>query len=151
MDRKILSDSRRQSVIWPRVLTYLVLTIIALLWVTPIYFSFLTAFKDMHDYANQAFYQLPARFAFFTNIAQVFKQYKFDDHIISSIFYMVGAGLLCIIFSCLAAYGIVRLKPRGAFLIFMIIYSGTIFPFQMYLIPLFKFYNNVGLYNTRLG
>jgi multiple sugar transport system permease protein len=136
---------------WSKLLVYICLIIIAIMWVTPIYFSFLTAFKSMHDYANQSFYELPTSFAFFNNVKEVFKQYRFGDHVISSLIYMIGAGFLCIVFSCLAAYGIVRLKPKGNFLIFMLIYSGTIFPFQMYLIPLFKFYNNVGLYNTRLG
>lgn len=121
------------------------------MWLTPIYFSFLTAFKSTICYANQSFYELPTSFAFFDNVVKVFKQYRFNEHIFSSLFYMIGAGSLCIIFSCLAAYGIVRLKPKGRFLMFMLIYSGTIFPFQIYLIPLFKFYNTVGLYNTHLG
>ncbi|NOU88394.1 hypothetical protein GC102_21940 [Paenibacillus sp. LMG 31460] len=32
--------------------------------------------------------------------------------------------------------------------LFLLIYSGTIFPFQMYLVPLFKGYQKLGLYNT---
>ncbi len=55
------------------------------------------------------------------------------------------------ILSALAAYGIVRLRiPRGLFW-FLVIYSGTVFPFQMYLIPLFNLYLDTGMYDTRFG
>src|SRR5262249_10201904 len=34
---------------------------------------------------------------------------------------------------------------------FLLIYGGTGFPFQMYLIPLFNLYLDTGMYDTRLG
>ena len=34
---------------------------------------------------------------------------------------------------------------------FMLIFAGTVFPFQMYLIPLFFGYQNIGILNTRFG
>lgn len=141
----------KRSLFTYRTFIYLFMIIVALAWLTPLYFSFLTAFKDSGDFANQQFYEMPTGFAFPHNVAEVFERYRFDEHVLSSLIYMVAGGTLCIIFACLAGYGIVRLKPKGNFIIFMLIYSGTIFPFQMYLIPLFKFYNQVGLYNTRLG
>ena len=53
--------------------------------------------------------------------------------------------------SSLAGFSLVRLKPPLFFLLFLIIYSGTLFPFQMYLIPVYRLYNVLGLYNTRIG
>ena len=49
-----------------------------------------------------------------------------------------------------SAFAITRLHPRPV-LWFFLVFSGTIVPFQMYLIPLFQTYNNVGLYDTWLG
>ena len=70
---------------------------------------------------------------------------------VNSLIYGVVASVGAVILASLAAYGIVRLKiPRGLFW-FLLIYSGTIFPFQMYLIPLFNMYLDTGLYDTRLG
>lgn len=134
-----------------RILVYILLIALALAWITPVFFTFLTAFKGMDDYASQSFYQLPTHFAFFSNLDTVLEQYRLDHHFLSSLFYMGTGGLFCILFSSMAAYSIVRLKPKGNFWLFLIIYSGTIFPFQMYLIPLYKMYNNIGLYNTKLG
>ena len=53
--------------------------------------------------------------------------------------------------SALAAYAIVSLQIRWGFFWFLVIYAGTIFPFQMYLSPLYSLYVNNDLYNTHLG
>jgi len=56
-----------------------------------------------------------------------------------------------VIFAFLAAFGIVRLKMKNGLLWFLLIYSGTVFPFQMYLLPLFEAYVAIGIYNTKFG
>ena len=43
------------------------------------------------------------------------------------------------------------MRLKGAFWWFITIYSGTMFPFQMYVIPLYKMYTWLGTYDTRLG
>ena len=40
---------------------------------------------------------------------------------------------------------------KNGLLWFLLIYSGTVFPFQMYLLPLFEAYVAVGIYNTKFG
>ncbi|MCX6377317.1 MAG: hypothetical protein NTU88_15000 [Armatimonadetes bacterium] len=37
------------------------------------------------------------------------------------------------------------------FLLFLIIYIGTLFTFQMYLIAVYRLFNTLGLYDTRIG
>jgi multiple sugar transport system permease protein len=55
------------------------------------------------------------------------------------------------VLASLAAYAMVQLRLKGSFFWFLVIYSGTIFPFQMYLLPLFYFYQNSSLYDTQVG
>jgi ABC-type glycerol-3-phosphate transport system permease component len=63
----------------------------------------------------------------------------------------VSGAALAILFASLGAYSITRLRIRFRFFWFVLVFSGTLFPFQMYVIPLFKLYQNTGLYDTRLG
>jgi multiple sugar transport system permease protein len=51
----------------------------------------------------------------------------------------------------MAAYALSRLSFGGKNFWFMLIFVGTIFPFQMYLIPLFFGYQHIGILNSRLG
>jgi multiple sugar transport system permease protein len=130
---------------------FIILIILALVWFLPIWTSFLASFKSAEDFVSQRFFELPTRFAFQDNLKKIIDIYRIQEHVVSSLLYStLGAGA-AILFASMAGYSIVRLRPKYNFLLFFIIYSGTIFPFQMYLIPVYRFYIATGLYDSRLG
>ncbi len=133
------------------ILIHSILIFLVIIWLLPIYSSLLAAFKSVEEFVNTPFYSLPEKFAFIQNIKLTLSEYRLHVHIISSAFYSVLGASIAILFSSMAAYSLIRLKPRFNFLLFIIIYSGTIFPFQMYLIPLHRMFNSMDLYNTRAG
>ncbi len=63
---------------------------------------------------------------------------------------LFGAGL-AVAFAAAAAYGMTRLNLIGANGWFMLIFTGTRFPFQMYLVPLLFGYQRLGIINSWLG
>ena len=63
----------------------------------------------------------------------------------------LSAALLAVAFAAAAAYGMTRLNLIGANGWFMLIFTGTLFPFQMYLVPLLFGYQRLGIVNTWLG
>lgn len=134
-----------------KILIFIVVTILVLLWLLPVVSSMLTAFKSPEDFVSQKFYQLPKTFGLDENIRQVIELYRIHEHLFSSFLYSVVGGVIAIVCASMAGFSIVRLRPKFSFLLFFIIYSGTLFPFQMYLIPLYKIYNEIGLYDTRIG
>jgi multiple sugar transport system permease protein len=69
----------------------------------------------------------------------------------ASALYGLVASALAIAFASLGAYSIARLRIRGRFFWFALVFSGTIFPLQMFLIPLFLLYQRTGLYDTQVG
>jgi multiple sugar transport system permease protein len=131
--------------------TYLILIVLVLLWLLPVWTTFLVSFKSSQDFMSQKFYELPTKVSFLDNFRIVMKTYKLHEHFLSSLLYAVAGAGIAIAVSSMAGFSIVRLKPPLFFLLFLLIYSGTLFPFQMYLIPVYKFFNTLGLYNTRLG
>ncbi len=134
-----------------RLPTYLILILLVLAWLLPVWTTFLVSFKSSQDFMSQSFYNLPTKVSILDNLGIVMKTYKLHEHFLSSLIYaVVGAGI-AIAVSSMAGYSIVRLKPPLFFLLFLLIYSGTLFPFQMYLIPVYKLFNTLGLYNTRIG
>ena len=134
-----------------RIPTYIILVVLALLWLLPVWTTFLVSFKDSTDFVSQTFYQLPTHVSFLKNLANAFQIYQLNDLFLNSLLYAVAGASIAIAAGSLAGYSIVRLKPPLFFLLFLLIYSGTLFPFQMYLIPLYRLYNVFGLYDTRLG
>ena len=134
-----------------RLPTYLILVLLVLVWLLPVWTTFLVAFKSSQDFMSQQFYQLPTKVSLLDNFRMVMKTYKLHEHFLNSLLYAVAGAGIAIAVSSMAGYSIVRLKPPLFFLLFLLIYSGTLFPFQMYLIPVYKFFNTLGLYNTRIG
>jgi multiple sugar transport system permease protein len=134
-----------------QVVIYGCLSIAAILWVLPVWWAVINATKSSSDFFAHPFYAIPREFNLLGNIQTAWNSAGLGTGFINSIIYGVVGAAASIVIASLAAYGIVVLRVRGAFIIFMIIFSGTVFPLQMYIIPLFRMYNDVGLYDSRLG
>ena len=108
------------------------------------------SFKTPQDFLLSTGLTPPHTFALFDNVARAWAK-GLSSGFVNSVIYGLSASVCAVVLSALAAYGIVRLRiPWGLFW-FLLIYSGTVFPFQMYLIPLFNLYLDTGMYDTRLG
>jgi multiple sugar transport system permease protein len=134
-----------------QVIIYGALSIAAILWVLPIWWAVINASKSTSDFFAHPFYAIPKEFNLLSNIESAWNSAGLGTGFINSLIYGVVGAAASIIIASLAAYGIVVLRVRGGFTIFLIIFSGTVFPLQMYIIPLFKMYNSIGLYDSRLG
>jgi multiple sugar transport system permease protein len=130
---------------------YTVLIVLTLVWLLPVVSSFLASFKSSKDFVSQAWAGLPTEFYFFKNLATVLREYRIQDNLASSFIYSTVATVVVIVAASMAGFSIVRLRPKFNFLLFLVIYSGTLFPFQMYLIPDYRLFNILGLYDTRVG
>jgi multiple sugar transport system permease protein len=133
------------------ILIYALLVFLCALWLLPVVSTLMVAFKTPAEYMSSKFYQLPKGFEFFNNLKEVFAYYRLQFNFFNSFVYAVCGVVFCVMLSSTAAFAVTKLKPRGSFFIFLVIYSGTIFPFQLYLIPLLRTYNALNIYNTKFG
>jgi len=135
-----------------RVVLFAVTAILALAWVTPFYYLAISIFKSNAEYGMGSPLALPTSFApVLENVAEAWTKAKMGSGMLNSLLYGVVGGAAAIFIAALASYGLTRIDFRGKGFWFMLIFSGTIFPLQMYLIPLFMGYNKLGLTNSRLG
>lgn len=123
-----------------------------LLWVSPFYYALITIFKSSADYTASGPLSLPHSLApILTNIAEAWQRTNMLQGMGNSLLYGTVGGGLAVLIAALAAYGLARLDFRGRAYWFLLIFSGTIFPFQVYLIPLFQNFAKWGLLDSRLG
>ena len=122
----------------------------ALLWlgvvIVPIYWVLVTSLRAPGDFfiANQ--FSLPSPLAF-ENYLAVF-EINFVGYLLNSVIVTVGAVLLTVAVSFLAAYVVVRNDmafARGAFSLFLL---GLAIPIQAAIIPVFYMISKAGLYDT---
>lgn len=134
----------RRRVQWP------VALVLTLVWILPLLILIMNSFKTAQDYSLGSSLNWPTTFNLLGNIRDAWAR-GLGPGFINSLTYGVFGSLGAVMLASLAAFGIVRLRiPRGLFW-FLLLYSGTIFPFQMYLIPLFNLYIQTFLYDTKLG
>ena len=126
------------------------MAIIVMAWLYPVFFLLINANKTASEYSKGDKTEIIWGTSIFKNAVTAWNK-GIGDGVLNSLFYgLVGSGL-AVFFAFIAAYGIVRLKIKNGLLWFLIIYSGTVFPFQMYLLPLFEAFVAVGIYNTKFG
>ncbi|MBQ6564392.1 MAG: carbohydrate ABC transporter permease [Clostridia bacterium] len=131
--------------------TNVILVILSVIWLVPIAFLIIASMKTKQEYNMSYIWDMPKSFGWAVNFKYLADYSTVLQSAWNSILYGLAGGFGCLVVASLAAYAIAKLNIRHRMFWFLFIYSGTIFPFQMYLIPVFKAYMNTGLYNTRPG
>lgn len=128
-----------------------ILSLLSLIWISPVVFALFSGFKSKQEYNLGNFWDLPQQNLLLENIDYINKNADLFLSMGNSFLYAFLGAFFAVAMALLAAFAISHLEIRGRMGWFMFIYSGTIFPFQIYLIPVFRGYSKLGLYNTRLG
>lgn len=134
-----------------KLLRHVVLLVLAAAWILPLYLVLINAATSPQEYARKERWKAPSEFALGDNISAAWEAARLGQAVGSTALYAVVGALLAVLLASLAAFAIVSLRVRHGFFWFMVIYAGTIFPFQMYLSPLYTMYVRWKLYNTHLG
>lgn len=129
---------------------YIIISVIALIWLIPIFTVFLTALKGTSDfYSGAGLFELP----------EVLQWNNFKDAWVTGNLglYMKNGLIVClvkvplgIVCSSLLAFALTRLKIPHSRAIFIFVLIGMMLPLQSVLIPLNILYSRLGLTNTYL-
>ncbi|MEV0318287.1 carbohydrate ABC transporter permease [Streptomyces sp. NPDC050658] len=120
------------------------------LWLIPMYLLIVNALTPAAEYAGRPEWT-PQGFDLVDNVRTAWSDAGIGDSFQASLLYAVVSGAVAVLVAAMAAFAVVVLPiPRPAFW-FWLIYSGTLFPLQMFLAPLFGLYADADLYDTRLG
>jgi raffinose/stachyose/melibiose transport system permease protein len=140
---RIRSD-QRSGVLIP-----VALTALAIFSLGPILLFTLNAFKTESELAEHPL-GLPHSWRL-TNFTTAWQQAGMAAGMVNSVIVVLGTVLgVCFIAGC-AAYALSRLEIRGGttFITYLLVTSSL--PTQMFLVPLFYIWSNLGLYDTRIG
>ena len=126
--------------------------VLTLAYLTPFYYLVVTVFKSTREYAAKGVLELPDSLApLIDNVVQAWTIARLDAAATNSLTYGLVGAALAVAFAAAAAYGMTRLNLIGSNGWFLLIFTGTLFPFQMYLVPLLFGYQRLGLVNTWVG
>lgn len=128
-----------------------VLVVLGLLWLLPVYLMLANAAKTDDQYGIVSVWQAVGLAGLVENASTAWTRGNISEGIASTALYSVAAPGLAVLVGAAAGYAIVALRLKNGFLWFVLIFSATVFPLQMLLMPLFIGYVQTGLYDTRVG
>ena len=134
-----LVPPRPRSEIARRVVVYVLLALVSLLFFVPFIWSISTSFKTLPD--TQYFNFIPHPF---TTQAwkTVWTQYDFKRYIANSLFLAVVITAVNLVLSSLGGYAFARLRFPGRELLFILVLGTLMIPDQLRLIPVFVMLTN---------
>ncbi len=133
------------------ILTYIVLSAIAVLMLIPLVWLVSTSFKS----PTEDIFQFPPRLLpeqpTLENFVTVWRSNPFGRYLFNSTLVSVLTVVLNLVFCSLAAYPLARLDFTGREVIFSAIVATILIPFQIVMIPLYVIAVQLGLRNSYLG
>lgn len=130
-----------------RVLLYLFLTALVLVYAAPVIGVVITSLKTTEEIARVGLWSIPEQLQL-SNYMEVWTSGNVRTYTLNSFLVTIPATVGSIGLGVLTGYVFSKLPFRGSEALFIVIVSGMFFPPQIVLIPLFRFYNATGLYDT---
>jgi len=142
-----LASDRTQSSRVPMIIFYVLLTIIVLMYSAPSIGVLLASLKSTAEIAQVGVWAMPRSFEL-TNYVEAWNGGNAGVYIRNSFLVTIPATAISISLGVLAGYTLSKLKFRGSNALFIFFVAGLFFPPQIALIPLFRLFNDLGLYDT---
>lgn len=143
------SAKRRKLPSLEAVILYAILTFLAILFILPIFYLFMGAFKAESELFRVPFKWLPDKFIL-DNFINMFSSIPFmrylKNTLIIVVFNIAGSLLSC----SLVAYGFSRLRWPGRDKVFILVLITMILPYQVTLVPLFLMFTKMKWIGTFL-
>ena len=132
-----------------QVVLFLVLIVLGLLFIAPLFISFMSAFKSNGEILKNPL-ALPTSF-YTGGFEYLFAKTDFPKAFFNSIFLTAVSEALIILVIPMGAYGIARTKNKLSAAVYTFFLAGMMIPFQSYMVALFRELNTIGVFGTLAG
>ncbi|MBC2187705.1 carbohydrate ABC transporter permease [Listeria booriae] len=144
---------KKDSRFIPKLIAFVFLLVMAIIWVVPLAWGIVTSFKSEAEVATVGFKFLPVQWVttnytelLFDNAATPLLRWVMNSMIIA-----VSQTVLVLVVVSLAAFAYSRLKFRGRNAMFVFLMATMMFPSVVNLIPLYKIIDTFGWVNNYLA
>lgn len=128
-----------------------VLIVLGVFWLIPVYLLLANAAKTDDQYGFIDVWQPVGLGGLWSNIAAAWQKGNLADGVVSTAIYSLVSPAIAVLVGSGVGFAIVALRLRHGFAWFVVIFSATVVPVQMILMPLFRGYVKFGLYDSRIG
>jgi multiple sugar transport system permease protein len=133
-----------------RTLGFAVLLALTFLWLVPFIQALLTSIRTNADIIQRGFLALPNEINL-NSFRVAWERGGLSHYVPNSFIITIPSLVLTLFLSSLSAYALARFRFPGNRLLFFVYIGGTMLPFQVLLLPVFRLTDALGLYDTFIG
>ena len=132
---------------------HLLLIFVGLMWLLPTFALLMTSLMSPEDFNSFGWWKIFAEpsIATWNNYSELWNNTDIPGALWTTLQITIGATILPILIASLAGYAFAWLEFPGRDWLFVVVIALLVVPLQMALIPIFKLYNTMGLFDTVLG
>lgn len=138
--------SRGRRVTPGRVVLYVALVLMALVWLFPVAWAVMTSFRS-YEYTAVNGYVSFGGYTF-QNYVDAWRQGDFAQHFLNSVIITVPSVLVTLALASMAAFVLARFSWRLNLAMLVFFTAANLLPQQSLLVPLYRFFLFAGLYDT---
>lgn len=139
---------KKQKLSFTRLLTVLLLVLLAISILYPLFWMFMSSFKSYDEIYN-ATWQLPEGWLW-KNYVNAWNE-GVASYFLNSLIVTVATVVLVLFIGSLGAYALSKYKSRFIDVVFLLVTAGIMINPQVCLVPLFKMLNSLNLLDTKLA
>lgn len=133
------------------VIRRVVLIVMGLIWLIPVYLLLANAAKTDDQYGFVDVWRPVGFDGLFANMGKAWQVGNLGSGVLSTALYSIVSPAIAVIVGAAVGFSIVALRLRHGFAWFVVIFSSTVIPTQMILMPLFRGFVKFDLYDKRIG
>lgn len=130
---------------------YVLSTLLVLAWLLPLVIAVFTSFKSMDEIMSDLVMWKPPKLWLWSNFIEVWNKVGMSRYVLNTFIITVPSVLGALLVSSLSAYSLAFYRFRMNKVILIIFVAGMLIPFQMLMIPVFRFSDAVGVRDTFPG
>lgn len=134
-----------------QLLFYFFGTIIVLLWLIPIFIAIFTSTKSMDEIMVSKMMWTPPHQWIFSNYAKAWKNVGIAHYVMNSFIVTIPSVIGSLLIASLSAFALAFYSFKANKPILITFIAGMLIPFQMLMIPVYRFSDATGLINTYIG
>jgi multiple sugar transport system permease protein len=146
-EQRPIAGAARRSKMPDQIAKYILLTLFTLTWLLPVFATLMTSFRTMDDITIHGFWSIPQTISL-DKFGEAWKQAHIRQYLLNSFIITIPSLIGMLFFSSLSAYALARFRFKGNLFVYFIYVGGTMLPFQILLLPVFRLTNALGMYDT---
>jgi alpha-glucoside transport system permease protein len=131
----------------------LLLVVVGLMWLVPTLGLFLTSLFSPTDINSLGWWEIFSKpsLATFQNYRDIWNDPSIHSAFFTTVWIAIGGTILPIVVAASAGYAFAWLEFPGRDWLFVLVIALLVVPLQMALIPMFRLYGDLGIFDTVIG